>query len=202
MKKNVRSAPGERIHARAAGLRVDLVELVLHDRRLALRVELEPLDLLIDLGLLLLAVRCRRVDLRGLVLQPRDVVTVRLALLRVHQRPELGSQSLQLVRVVRGIPGIVDVAREVAGVLLGPHDVIDLVAQLRLLVAVVGVLVRIARTDRVGSLEHHVFEEVGLIPVMPGRSFTAADFGQPAGRNGVGLFMARQKAGTSFRCRA
>ena len=114
---------GEGVHAAAAGLGVDLIELVLDDRG-----RLGP--------------------------------SLAAALLGTDQRVEPTTEHPQFLRVVGGIPGIGDLAPLETFVLLRPDDAVDLVADGLLFGAILRVAIGVTGADRVGPLEHHVFEEV------------------------------------------
>ena len=114
---------GEGIHAAAAGLGVDLIELVLDDRG-----RLGP--------------------------------SLAAALLGTDQRVEPTAEHPQFLRVVGGIPGIGDLAPLETFVLLRPDDAVDFVADSLLFGAILRVAIGVTGADRVGPLEHHVFEEV------------------------------------------
>ena len=135
-----------------------------------------------------------RVDLVELILDDRGRLgtTVAAALLGANQRIEPAPQHPQLLRVVGWIPGVGDLAAFQPVILLRPDDPVDLVPDGLLFGAILRVTLGIAGADRVGALEHHVFEEVADTGDA-GPLIDAPHPGDPAGTDDVGLVATRHE---------
>ena len=113
-------------------------------------------------------------------------------LLGSHQRFKFSTKQTQLLRVIRWVPRIVDLTAVQTLILSRPHDLVDLVTNDFLILAILRIPIRIACADRVGAFEHHVLKEVA--DSGDARSLVdAADFCDPSSAHHMRLISSRNK---------